>query len=510
MAGSTLHTKRDGATLTEAPGAQPRSVTQAELKRLATVKLDAAQGRAFARRIDASGRSVEARAMAAEIEKDGKLVIRLPIEQALEIAVAVHQAGGNGACEGAEPYYKAVLAADPAHARARHLYGVLLHKAGRKKEAMTHIRKAVAPLSGQPWMWNNLGLVHRESGDLAEAETCFHKALALNENYPEGWNNLAVAYRWMKRIDESIACYERALRIRPDYGEALTNLGNLLVRNDRIQEGLDYLSRAIVLRPANSQPRALLAIAYARLGRLEEAAKVYRDWIAAEPNNPTPVHLLAACPGEVAPERAADAYVARSFDAFADTFDAKLARLDYCAPELVAKALAQATPADRSYGVVLDAGCGTGLCAPLLRKRADRLIGVDLSGGMLAKAKERGGYDELHEAELTAFLAANPSAYDVAISADTLCYFGVLTDFARAAFDSLRPGGLLVFTVEALPDDSADPHRLQSHGRYAHRRSYVEDMLVAAGFVVEDMVRDRLRTESAKPVSGWIVTARRP
>ena len=43
---------------------------------------------------------------------------------------------------------------------------------------------------------------------------------------------------------------------------------------------------------------------------------------------------------------------------------------------------------------ILDAGCGTGLCGPLLKPWARRLVGVDLSGGMLEKARALQLYDE--------------------------------------------------------------------------------------------------------------------
>ena len=49
-------------------------------------------------------------------------------------------------------------------------------------------------------------------------------------------------------------------------------------------------------------------------------------------------------------------------------------------------------PAD---AYILDAGCGTGLCGPLVAPHAQRLTGVDLSAGMLAQASEKGVYDEL-------------------------------------------------------------------------------------------------------------------
>ena len=145
---------------------------------------------------------------------------------------------------------------------------------------------------------------------------------------------------------------------------------------------------------------------------------------------------------------------------------------------------------------------GTGLRGPLVRDWAASLVGIDLSSGMLALAEQRGVYDRLHKAELVDYLRRNPEAFDLLVSADTLCYFGDLGEFADAARAALRPGGRLMFTVEALPDfpgdanrgavagvvagvvagqgsdagavSGAEPFRLQPHGRYAHCRDYLD------------------------------------
>ena len=98
---------------------------------------------------------------------------------------------------------------------------------------------------------------------------------------------------------------------------------------------------------------------------------------------------------------------------------------------------------------------------------------------MLEKAALTCAYDVLERAELTAWLAARPGAFDVVLSADTLCYFGALEAFAEAAFAALSPGGLLVFSVEALPQDEALDYRLQPNGRYAHSGAYVEEALAS-------------------------------
>jgi predicted TPR repeat methyltransferase len=157
---------------------------------------------------------------------------------------------------------------------------------------------------------------------------------------------------------------------------------------------------------------------------------------------------------------------------------------------------------------IVDAGCGTGLCGPLLRAHARRLAGCDLSAGMLRRAHARKVYDVLHQAELTYYLRTQPAAFDAVVSADTLCYFGALESALAAARRCLRPGGWLLFSVEALSESSPLPHRLQANGRYAHAAGYLRDALSEAGFDVHEVRRDRLRMEAGEPVPGWLVTAR--
>src|SRR5262245_51532832 len=158
--------------------------------------------------------------------------------------------------------------------------------------------------------------------------------------------------------------------------------------------------------------------------------------------------MLSACSGQDVPARASDAYVETTFDSFAGSFDEKLERLDYRAPQLIAQALEKACGAAGKRLIALDAGCGTGLCGPLIASYVSRLTGVDLSTGMLAKAQGRAVYDQLVKAELTAFLADQADAFDLIVSADTLVYFGPLEPVLTAALGALRSGGLLIFTVE--------------------------------------------------------------
>jgi predicted TPR repeat methyltransferase len=97
---------------------------------------------------------------------------------------------------------------------------------------------------------------------------------------------------------------------------------------------------------------------------------------------------------------------------------------------------------------VLDAGCGTGLCGPLIAPYARRLVGVDLSERMLDQARTRDVYDELVRGELTGYLRDCTAAFDVVVAADTPENFGPLEEVVASAENALRGGGRLVFTVE--------------------------------------------------------------
>jgi predicted TPR repeat methyltransferase len=245
------------------------------------------------------------------------------------------------------------------------------------------------------------------------------------------------------------------------------------------------------------------------IGEVDEAVKVLEEWLADEPGEPVAQHMLAASTGSDVPLRASNAFVEKTFDAFAASFEAKLQSLSYRAPDIVAATLADTGLAADGRLEILDIGCGTGLCGPLLRPYASRLIGVDLSAGMLAHAREKNVYTDLQQCELTEFLRARHEAFDVMVSADTLVYFGDLLEFCKAAASALRRSGLLVFTLEhAVGEDNID-YRLELHGRYSHSLAYVKRVLTQSRLTAEAESAE-LRNEAGAPVAGLVVRATKP
>lgn len=428
-------------------------------------------------------------------------------DEAFGLAMTLHR---EGRLEAAAKLYDTLHRMDPANPNPVHFLGLLQQSRGQTEEGLALMRESIAIDPKVPDWHNNLGNVLLESGRVDEAASAYEEAARLAPGRADVQNNLGVLRREQRRLDESEAAYRRAIALDPELVDAHTNLGNLLHATHRDEAAMASYCQALALRPANVRARQALGMAYYTLGRFEEASRVYAEWLRDEPDSPEARHHLAACSGRNVPGRAPDDYVEKVFDGFANSFDAKLANLHYRAPELVAQLVADLLGQPNADRVVLDAGCGTGLCGPLLRPYARQLIGVDLSAGMLAKAQPRQVYDSLVKAELTAFLEAEPSGrYDLVVSADTLCYFGDLAAVVLATARAMGPGAWLVFTVEGLPDGSAEDFHLNPHGRYSHGEPYLRRVLAEAALVLHSAEPVHLRTEGGKPVGGFLVAARR-
>jgi predicted TPR repeat methyltransferase len=157
-------------------------------------------------------------------------------------------------------------------------------------------------------------------------------------------------------------------------------------------------------------------------------------------------------------------------------------------------------------------------------------VGVDLSPGMLERARVRGCYDELVCEELTAYVKRCEERFDLITAADVFCYFGDLAAVFAQITLLLRPGGRFIFSVEEMSADAAAVggneglgpagsirslagavagFTLLEHGRYAHSASYVEQVLARAELACVAMHPSVLRFERGAPVQGLVAAARR-
>lgn len=380
------------------------------------------------------------------------------------------------------------------------------HRAGNLEAAEDGYRQVLKRVPEEPMALYLLGLTSFHRGDTQAAQELIMRSLQRAPRNVRAWKDLGGILMAAGRLKEARGAYTQAVEHGPQLAESWYNLGICLSKLGAPQEAITHLRRALAAEPGFTKTYEPLALLLYRSGDVAGAAQIYQQWLMQEPDSPRARHMAqaASAPDTSRPSRAADDYIRAHFDEAAAGFDTNLQQLHYRAPGLLAHALERLLPAP--VAALLDAGCGTGLCGPKLRAQCTRLTGVDLSAGMLAHAAARGCYDELVEAELTAFMNDRPGSFDAVICADTLVYFGDLTAPLAAAHTTLRDRGVLLFTVEA--SNRAQP-RLEIHGRYTHSEAYVRKVLLRARFTPLDITQETLREEREQPVAGLLVSARR-
>jgi ubiquinone/menaquinone biosynthesis C-methylase UbiE len=120
---------------------------------------------------------------------------------------------------------------------------------------------------------------------------------------------------------------------------------------------------------------------------------------------------------------------------------------------------------------VLEVGCGTGLILRGLDGRAKRLVGVDISPGMLAEARRR-GFDVFEgRAEKLPF---TDESFDLAYSFKVLAHVPEIELALREMARVLRPGGHLVAEFYNALSLRHVAKRIGRPGRISERRTEAE------------------------------------
>jgi predicted TPR repeat methyltransferase len=379
---------------------------------------------------------------------------------------------------------------------------------GRLDEARRQIAAAIAGDPAQAVYHDDHGLVLAALGRADAAEAAHRHALALDPQLAAAHHHLAALLRVGGRAPEALAAVDAALACdahRPAFHLAR---GEVLVSLERPREAAESSTAAINLKPDYADAFFALGELYQRSGD-HDGARLALGWYLAldSADRRGAQAVLSLIDPATTPDGLPPAYIRTLFDSCAGRFEAHLVgKLRYRAPEALRDAVARASPG-RAAGDVLDLGCGTGLVGAAFKPLARRLVGVDLSPAMIEQSRARAIYDELLLADVVAALRQMPAAFDLIVAADMFIYLGDLAPVLGAIHGSLRPGGLVAFSLETA---SGRPYRLTPTRRFAHDPTHVAGLAREAGFaaVLEEPII--LRTEADAPVAGAAVVLRKP
>ncbi|MCA8293300.1 tetratricopeptide repeat protein [Burkholderia sp. AU30198] len=224
-----------------------------------------------------------------------------------------HSAGRFG--EAARDYL-AVLAKEPDHPQALHLYGVLQFQCGDADQAEALLRQSIA-IAPDVRALSDLGAIVGERGRVDEALGHFASALQAAPDDVQTLVRRGNTLIGLRRYDDALASFDRALAVSPLVLDALCNRGGALRALGRLDDALDTYDRALMVDPqsfeswfnrgivlralrraadalhcfdrANAIRPGIAAImiergrTLAELDRLNEALAAFNDALAADP-----------------------------------------------------------------------------------------------------------------------------------------------------------------------------------------------------------------------------------
>ena len=199
----------------------------------------------------------------------------------LGVGLKHHQAGRLAE---AEAYYRRVLAAQPDHADALHLLGIVANQARRHDLAVQLISQAIKQNGERPDYFCSLGIALKNQGKLDEAVAAYRQAIRINPDLPEAHCNLGNALHDQDKLTESLASYDRALAVRPDYAEALYSRGVILQKLKRFEEALASYDRALTVRPDYAGALSNRGVILQKLKRFDEALASYDRALTVRPD----------------------------------------------------------------------------------------------------------------------------------------------------------------------------------------------------------------------------------
>lgn len=386
-------------------------------------------------------------------------------------------------------------------ARQHFLEGIEHFEAERFDQARLCFETSLSLAPGRASVLSNLGITHFRLGQWNEAIPLLQRTTAADPSQLNDWIYLGLAHETLSEWQAAADSLMRALELDPQRAGLWLVCGQCQLRLGFVDLAMQAFDRAVTVDPNLIEAWSSRGSLLRELNHLEEAGKSFERAISLGADPVLHGYYLASVKDSEPPPAPPRQYVEALFDDYAADFQTHLVeKLQYQAHKSLIHPLLKV---GQRYHSVLDLGCGSGLCGPLIYPLADSIDGIDVSKAMLAQARQLGVYRDLTHADLTAFLTETTRSADLVLAADVFIYVGELSDVFRAIRRILEPTGCFAFTVE-LSLEKHDIHLLPSL-RYAHSESYIRHLANSHGFTVQNIFTAPLRYDQLQPVQGLYV-----
>jgi tetratricopeptide (TPR) repeat protein len=207
---------------------------------------------------------------------------RMRRDEAVALAIKLANAGRLPAADTLSQQLAAQFPQDPDTVAMR---AFVLHRLGRRRDAIDLLERMVAVRRDLPVLHSNLCELCRQEGDLDRALEHGEQAVALAPRYAEAHNNLGIARFERKDYAGALEAYRRAVALKPDFAEAHNNLGNLYRVQEDAEACLRCYEEAIRLRPTYVEALTNAGRAYLAQRQFETAEARFRRATEVKPDH---------------------------------------------------------------------------------------------------------------------------------------------------------------------------------------------------------------------------------
>lgn len=399
-------------------------------------------------------------------------------------------------------HIKVTLKYQPNHPQAHGLLGQLYFQKNNIDEAILHYKKRLELDPDHAETHHQLAVAYTQLDQLNDAMRHYQETLKLQPDHLEALHNFGALSIMQRQMNQALKSYLRLLQLQPDL-DTFYNLGVIYMYQERHEDAIQYFNQAAALKPDFINTHVNLAAIYLKKENYPMAIQHYQAAQKLQPENTEINYILTALQQNKTLTSVPKEYVKNLFDQYAVTFDRHLLEhLNYRVPQLLYDAVNDALSQNEKKDniVVLDLGCGTGLCGEKFRSMAKTLIGVDLSPQMIEVAKKKHIYDELRIMDIHPALKEIKQV-DIILAGDVLGYIGDLNELFSLTKNALNPNGLFAFTIEKT---FKEPYELQKNARFAHSKTYIERLAEENHFNVLSYQNVILRSQKKIPVEGYL------
>jgi predicted TPR repeat methyltransferase len=181
------------------------------------------------------------------------------------------------------------------------------------------------------------------------------------------------------------------------------------------------------------------------------------------------------------------------YDDWAQDYDDDLINeFGYLSPQLAADILF--TESNDPSIEIIDYGCGTGLVGEALQDKGFKCIdGIDISAGMLSRAKQKQAYRRLMRGDLTVKLTLADDSYDAGVCIGSMGAGHVGAQHTRELLRPIKPDGLFIIVMNGAYYES---------GGFEHQFRQLE---VDGVWRIQQLRELNYMSELVRP--GWLLLA---